>query len=50
MKGTEWMRMVTEWADSVEVKVSKKKTVDMMLKGKFAKSRCESKWKNIDVC
>ena len=38
MKGTEWMRMVTEWGENVGVKVSERKTVGMMLKGKFAKS------------
>ena len=32
------MRMVTEWGENVGVKVSERKTVGMMLKGKFAKS------------
>lgn len=38
-KGTEWMRMATEWGTRVGVNVSEKKTVGMILKGRLAKSR-----------
>lgn len=48
-KGTEWMRMVCEWGESVGVSVSKEKTVMMLLKGTMARTRCPNVRMN-DVC
>jgi len=37
IKGSEWIKKVVEWGESVEVEVSEKKMVGMMLKGKLSK-------------